>query len=113
MVTVATLRARNGFGGLGQHGRRADVGIRRDHGRIKWRKEVIVIVEHWIDDESSTVFEQGALEHQPQLLAGSPRKCCEITGESWNECMAKYNEHMGWEPYVPMDLDEVAEIFPR
>ena len=31
--------------------------------------------------------------------------CCEIDGDSWEDCMVKYHEHMNWEPYIPMDDD--------
>ena len=65
-----------------------------------------MVIEHWYDDESTSVFPKGDqrnLDLQKELAVGTPVKCCEIEGETWEECMTKYHEHMGWEPYVPMD----------
>lgn len=40
-----------------------------------------------------------------EIDEGPAIKCCEIDGDDWEDCMAKYHEHMEWEPYVPMDDD--------
>jgi hypothetical protein len=32
---------------------------------------------------------------------GEPVICCEIEGEHWFDCLRKYHEHMGWEPWKP------------
>ena len=40
-----------------------------------------------------------------EAIDGPAILCCEIDGKDWEDCMAKYHEHMGWEPYVPMDVD--------
>lgn len=63
-----------------------------------------MVVEHWNDDEGTMVFEKGGF--QPYLFSGTPVKCCEIEGDSWEDCMRKYHEHQGWEPYVPFVFDE-------
>jgi hypothetical protein len=59
-----------------------------------------MIVEHWTDDGSTQVFPAG--EFCAELFDGAPVKCCEITGESWEDCMRQYHEHMRWARYVPM-----------
>jgi hypothetical protein len=62
-----------------------------------------MIIEHWMDDNSNTAFIKG--NYQEYLFTGTPVKCCEIEGDSWEDCMKKYHEHMEWEPYIPMDED--------
>jgi hypothetical protein len=66
-------------------------------------------VEHWTDDGSTQVFPKG--EFRPELFEGTPTKCCEIEGDSWEDCMSKYHEHMGWEPYIPMDAGGLTSAF--
>lgn len=64
-------------------------------------------VVHYETAESTFCFIKG--EKQCERFAetsdinnGPAIKCCEIEGESWEDCMVKYHEHMGWTPYVPM-----------
>lgn len=64
-----------------------------------------MIVEHWTDDECTSVFPKGNFEYFRHTFVGTPVKCCEIEGDSWEDCMQKYHEHQGWEPYVPFDED--------
>ncbi len=50
---------------------------------------------------SNTVFIQGhkvdwALEPDAKLILI-------ISGKDWTDCMTKYHEEMGWEPYIPME----------
>lgn len=64
-----------------------------------------MIIEHWYDDVSTGCFikgDQRNMEVMMKVAVGPMVKCCEIEGESWEDCMAKYHDHMGWEPYVPM-----------
>ncbi len=68
-----------------------------------------MIVEHWIDDGAdkcgvSTVFTRGEDRTDLEaLLYDCPVHCCDIEGKDWTDCMTQYHEHMGWEPYRPMD----------
>jgi hypothetical protein len=61
-----------------------------------------MIVEHWNDDESTRIFPKGSFN--VNLFKGTPVKCCEIVGESWEDCNRLFHEHMGWEPYVPFSF---------
>ena len=72
-----------------------------------------MICEHWTEDGTDnpdmiggdTVMESEAFK-RPDLawsLVGL-KYCCTIEGETWEDVMTKYHEHMGWEPYVPMKL---------
>jgi hypothetical protein len=63
-----------------------------------------MILEHWYDEQdgSTTVFLKENRDNHLRLLHEGSWKCCEIEGEDWEDCMRKYHEHMGWEPYVPM-----------
>jgi len=63
-----------------------------------------MIVQHWIDDESQAVFPKKAYEQHMRFFVGKARLCCEIEGDSWEDCMRQYHEHRGWEPYVPFNL---------
>jgi hypothetical protein len=67
-----------------------------------------VIIEHWYDDESTHATIKGTV--QDWLFVGQPLKCCEIEGDSWEDCMKKYHEHMEWEPYVPMDINATRSM---
>lgn len=60
-----------------------------------------MIAEHWLDDAGSTLFPACDLETHTRLFVGEPRKCCEIEGADWEDCLRQYHEHMGWEPYKP------------
>lgn len=31
-----------------------------------------------------------------------------IEGEDWNDCMTKYHEFMGWEPYKPFNYNSLG-----
>lgn len=58
------------------------------------------VAEHWYSDSESTLI--------PADESDGPGTdglsfCCRIEGESWEDCMRKYHEHMGWEPYRPME----------
>lgn len=67
-------------------------------------------MEHWTSSITDSVFPKdaklgdGITSHVEFLLAEEPdaRKCCEISGNDFDDCMEQYHEHMGWEPYVPM-----------
>ncbi len=62
-----------------------------------------MILEHWLDDDGSTCFDADCPHGQRILLTSGPnaRKCCEIEGADRDDCLRKYHEHMGWEPYKP------------
>jgi len=78
-------------------------------------KAAIVHTQIDIDlDDDMTRYEEW---HAPDdafefLPADHPQKAFLTTGDeptwtvdadSWEEAMTKYHDHMGWEPYVPMD----------
>lgn len=54
----------------------------------------MIIAEHWINDENgfvSTLIPKE--EPHPDDLG---IKCCDIVGKDWDECVKKYDEHMGF-----------------
>lgn len=57
-----------------------------------------MIIEHWREDNCETAIVKGSNGY---FFDATPTKCCEIEGTDWNDCMRKYYEHMGWEPYKP------------
>ena len=53
---------------------------------------ISVIPDTFAEDQKRRMLDEG--EHK--LLHT-------IVGKDWNDCMTKYHELMGWEPYVPFD----------
>lgn len=39
----------------------------------------------------------------------NPKLILTIEGENWTDCMTKYHEQMGWEPYIPMENEDTNE----
>lgn len=66
-------------------------------------------MEHWQDDVSDSLFETKNRKQQLRLMVGSASKCCDIEGKDFRDCMTKYHQHMGWEPYVPVEGDDEME----
>jgi len=65
-----------------------------------------VILEHWVGDDEHVVFPAGTVPADSPWLATPgvrPVKCCEIEGADYADCMRRYHEHMGWEPYRSED----------
>ena len=70
-------------------------------------------IEHWETEHSTFCTVKGVPESErvrqmSELDEGPATKCCEIEGETWDECMTKYHEHMEWKPYVPMSDEHHA-----
>jgi hypothetical protein len=57
----------------------------------------------WVSERSQTFFLAGS--EQPLQFAREDEAVLtwEVEAESYNEAMTLYYEHMGWDPYVPMD----------
>ena len=57
--------------------------------------------EHWQDDLGDMIFD----ENNPsrEWMITNAKQCCIIEGKDWNDIMTKYHEHMGFEPYKPIE----------
>lgn len=62
----------------------------------------MIKAEHWTDEDGTehTLAEPASLTRQI-AAGGKARLCCTIEGESWEDCLRRYHEHMGWEPWEP------------
>jgi hypothetical protein len=64
-----------------------------------------MIVEVWQTEDGTqiSVFPTTASERDREVGLSPPEqiwvKLREIEGETWEDCMKKHNELMGWEPY--------------
>ncbi len=61
-------------------------------------------VEHWTNDAGdahSLIPADMVPSHKRLTLHKWPRKCCEIEGDSWEDCVRRFNVHMGWELVTP------------
>ena len=66
-------------------------------------------VYHSPAQNSNTVFIQG---HTVSLaLEPDARLILTISGKDWTDCMTKYHEQMGWEPYIPMEKESIDTNF--
>lgn len=70
-----------------------------------------MICEHWtvddqlepkdnLGDDCIATPEYFTNPKNAPLIVGL-KHCCYIEGETWDEVMTKYHQHMGWEPYKP------------
>ncbi len=57
--------------------------------------------EHWELDDGCVIFESD--NPSKDFLIKGGKFCCFIEGQDWTDIMTKYHEHMGWEPYEPME----------
>lgn len=73
-----------------------------------------MICQHWTEDENYTGPEEDRVSGGDCISTteyfSDPKNawqliglklCCTIEGETWEDVMTKYHEHMGWEPYIP------------
>lgn len=58
--------------------------------------------EHY-DNSTLIGVDENGNHPQKDFLTEDGKLCCVIEGESWDAVMIKYHEHMGWEPYIPME----------
>lgn len=56
--------------------------------------------EHWKLEDGDVVFQSDS-PHKDMIVKDNTY-CCAIEGETWDEIMTKWHEHMGFEPYEPM-----------
>lgn len=66
-----------------------------------------MMYEHWTGGDVGSTFIPADHEQKDFLTRGSV-KAWEVEANSWDEAMALYHEHMGWEPYVPWDSQDEA-----
>ena len=59
-----------------------------------------MILEIYEDSEGLTAIDSKH-EQKHLILEQDSKLIATFEGESWNECMTKYHEYMGWEPYKP------------
>ncbi len=57
--------------------------------------------EHWNCDDGEVIFETP--HKQKDFLTENGKYCCTIEGKNWNDIMTQYHQHMGFEPYKPME----------
>ena len=53
--------------------------------------------EHWRNEdgtEHALVPSTASWADRKAMLAGTPIKCCEIEGETWEQCVAWYKEYV-------------------
>lgn len=58
--------------------------------------------EHWDNNCIFGIDEEGNHPNKT-FLTEDGNFCCTIEGKDWNDIMKKYHEHMGWEPYKPLE----------
>jgi hypothetical protein len=63
-----------------------------------------VIAEHWTnrDGTEHTLGPAHLIGWGASLVSETTVKCCEIEGDSWEDCLRKFHDHLGWEPWKPM-----------
>jgi len=59
--------------------------------------------EHWKYGTIFGIDEDGNHPNKDLLTSDCEEFCCIIEGTDWDDIMKKYYEHMGWEPYKPME----------
>lgn len=58
--------------------------------------------ELWEDEDGSLEFFASDNDAVRQGLSEVAKCIWEVEADSYNEAMAKRNEYLGWEPYVPI-----------
>jgi hypothetical protein len=56
----------------------------------------------WVSNESQSFFREDNEQALRFAQEDGAQLVWEVTAVGSNEAMAKYHEHMGWEPYKPM-----------
>ncbi len=61
-----------------------------------------MVAEHWNEEDGEIIFEMTHFARDKHGLSPKATFCCLINGNSWDEIMTEFHQHMGWEPYRPM-----------
>jgi hypothetical protein len=68
--------------------------------------------EHWTSEDGTdhTLIRAGmSVRERATHIPDMPVKCCEIAGDSWEDCLRAYHRHMGWEEWEPVNEKEPPE----
>ena len=58
-----------------------------------------MIIEIYTSEKWESIT--AVVEGDTEILEDDAALLKKIEGADWNDCMAKYHEFMGWEPYKP------------
>lgn len=57
--------------------------------------------EHWVSGSGSLMIP--ADHPQREWLTKGSQLCCTFHAQGWNEASQLLHDHMGWEPYEPIE----------